>query len=84
MMPKHFPIAVSAVAALQESGGCNGNACALLLPARGEKVGMRGRCRCLSAVERSLNRNKICYQLRIAEGPPHPRFAQLILRIGVL
>ena len=73
MMPKHFPIAASAVAALWESGGCNGNACALLLPARGEKVGMRARCRFLSAVERSLNRNKIPYQLRIAERPP--RFA---------
>jgi hypothetical protein len=71
MMPKHFPITASAVAALWESGGCNGNA--LLLPARGEKVGMRGRCRCLSAVECSLNRNKIPYQLRIAQRPP--RFA---------
>jgi hypothetical protein len=34
---------------------------------------MRARCRCLSAVECSLNRNKIPCQLRIAERPP--RFA---------
>jgi hypothetical protein len=38
---------------------------ALLLPARGEKVGMRGRGRAFRLAV-----------LRIAERPPHPRFAR--------